>query len=115
MPQEVALWPLGTKAACTDLFASIVSSSGLADPLASPLQLPKRQVTFEGTGVSVTTVPARYVPPGGESSTLPPPVTPTVRAKLEDGAKLAETVLSASTVSCCGLVVPPRSPAKPVK
>ena len=87
--------------------ASIVRVSGSCAPLRSPPQLEKTN-PVSGTGVSVTTVPASCVPPGGFCVTEPP--APADTDSVNCSTNEALTVLSPSTSSVVGLVLPDRAP-----
>ena len=66
------------KVAVTVLLEFMVIVVGLVDPLKSPLQLENNHPE-SGVAVSVTTVPASYVPPGGFNVTVPLPTVLTVK------------------------------------
>jgi hypothetical protein len=64
-------WAAGTKLAESVLSASTSSVVGFCVPLAAPIQ-PLKPYPLAAIAVAVTVVPDRYVPPDGESETLPP-------------------------------------------
>ena len=104
----VSVYWLSVKVAVTLLAASIVTATGLAVPLASPLH-PLKVKPLLAVAVKVTTVPWAKIVPDGLLAMLPAPV-PAVATVSVVGASNAPM----SHVLPCGRVVPRWSVARQV-